>query len=228
MQHTRIDPFTLHLWVSTIALQFGVGISSRGFLRVYLIAEAIIGSAALGIARLASWQSYILAYRGHTFLSEAITLFAILSLMNLVRRGGLPTRRSAYPIQIIIVASFAFGIHAAYPALALLKSPTWRLLLSWDQAFQVALCVMIGLVPIYTVYLSATLPKSLILKIIGFGAYSAANAGALDHFITHKTFCHMADFVYVGTLLIWFVAGREDHKNDLADPALELEDSLTI
>lgn len=223
--HTRMDPFDFHLWLAILSLQFAVGLASRGFMRAYLIAYAIIGSAALGVARLASWQEYIVAYRAYTILGEAVSLFAILAIVNLVRLHGLPGRRFLLPIQIMIGISFSFGIRSASSALTLLKSPTWRLLLSWDQAFQVALCVLIGLIPIYVVYVSASLPNSLILKTISFGAYSAASAGALDHFIIFRTASHLADFVYIGSLLVWFIAARADRTTYPALTALELGDS---
>jgi hypothetical protein len=199
--------------LATLAIQIGVSVASKGFMRAYLAAGVLVGSVGLSVALFCSLRVYSAAYRTSVFLYEGIALFGALALLNTVRLRGLPSRRSFASIQVIGGISFAFGIRAAEPALVLLKSPDWRLLLAWDQAFSVAICAMIGMALPYTIYLSAPLPKSLLLKIIGFGATSAANAGALDYFIAHKAICHLCDFVSLGALLVWFIAAIADRES---------------
>lgn len=223
--HTRMAPYELYLWLVLIVLQLSVGMASRRYMKVYLLSEAILGSVLLSIARLLSWQAYFRAFCVSIFAHEALLLFVVLAMIDAIRRYGLPTRRSTIPIQIAAGIAFAVAIGSSSSALALVYSPIWRLVICWDRAFQFAICLMIGFLPVYAVYVSASLPTPLILKIIGLGLYSATNAGALNKFIFCRTVTHMADFVYVGSLLIWFIAGRADREeNPASTPVFELED----
>lgn len=222
--HTRMAPYEIYLWLAIIVLQFGVGMAGRSFMRTFLLSQTVLGATLLTIARATPWQVYLKAYCISTFLHEGLILFLTLAIIGSVRRCGLPDRQSIIPVQVAAGIAFALGIRSASSALVHLQSPSWRLLFSWDQAFQFAICLMIGFLPVYAIYLSASLSCSTILKIIGFGAYSAANAGALDKFVFCKTFSHIGDFVYLGTLLIWFIAARTDRTMYPVATALELED----
>lgn len=214
--HTKISTAHYLFWIALICFQWALGFYLRdsGFLalRVFLLAEAALGTILLTLAKtLLAWP-YFYAWIVASVMHEAISAFLLMAMVNAIRVRALPTRTSLLPIQIALLFSFAVAIYTSSIALhSLAHLAPWRLILSWDHAFWYAMCCMLVFAPFYAVAIGATIPRHLAITLAGFGLYATSNTGALAIMIAKRTgggFEYLSDFVYCISLVSWFIAAH--------------------
>lgn len=208
----RLSLSNAAIWLVIIALQAVVACTkgrNLGFLRAFLGTQSIMG-CILFTVRVSLPSAYFYSWCACTVVHHALCAFLVAQIYTVVIRRGLPSRQSLVPLYIIVALSLMAGLHFAGAAAKILTSPLVRLVLPLDHALAFSLLCMICFLPAYCIAIASSIPSRLYLVIGGFALYEATSAGMMSVWITSPRFTnqHAADFAYLFSLFLWFVALR--------------------
>lgn len=211
--HARLTLLDAVLWLLIIGIQAMLAMSKGrglGFLKAFLAAESITSSVLFVIIRCAGPWTYFYSWCADAIVHHALCAFLVSQIYTIIRQRGIPSRQSLIPVYIMGALSLMAGLHFAGLAAKILTSPLVRLVLPLDHALSFSLLCMICFLPAYCIVIASSIPSRLYLVIGGFAIYEATSAGMTSVWITSLRFTaqHAAEFAYLISLFLWFVALR--------------------